>query len=60
MDEATEESEVKANLQAEYKLLAYCNKFKKEFDEFADAENVDIPGLYPVLSYFHVTDVCSS
>jgi Alpha-kinase family len=55
MDEVTEESKVKANLQAEYKLLAYCDKFKKEFDAFADAENVDIPGLYPALSYFHST-----
>jgi hypothetical protein len=39
---------LRCQLHAEYKLLAYCNKFEKEFDEFADAENVDNPGLYPI------------
>ncbi|KAF8224366.1 hypothetical protein L208DRAFT_1381110 [Tricholoma matsutake] len=42
-DEMTQESEVKANLYAEYKLLAYCDSFKKEFDNFALKVNVNVP-----------------
>jgi len=47
----TEASEVQANLRAEFKLLGYCDEFKKRFDEFAEQKEVRIPCAFNIIDH---------